>query len=523
MRLRELTRAQFGRELTASVVVSLVALPFALGVALASGVPLALGLVSAVVGGVLVGGLAGCRLQVSGPAAGLIVLVWNIVDTWGLAALGVAVVASGALQLAAGGLGIGRWFRAVSPALLYGLLGGIGGLVILGQMHVVLGATPPGGGLEDLAALPAALSQLGNPTVAASLMLGVFTLGVLFFWEAARPARLRFVPGALVAVVLATAVAQLGDFSVAYVELPASAAALLNVPSLSSFSLLLDGPFVTATLALAAVAAVESLLSASATDQLHDDERTDYDRELKALGVGNLVCGALGALPLTGVIVRSSANAEAGARTRLSTILHGIWLAAFLVLAPWMLAWLPIPALAGLLIFIGLKLMKPDKVKKLMKAERGEIWVYATTLLGILLVGLLWGLALGFAVSLIRLLYTFSHLEVETRQQGSRHDVNLRGAATFIGLPKLAEALEGLPSDCEAHIHVGGLMYVDHACHVLLREQEKRLERGGGQLITEWDDVAELRAARPGLRWLPEARLPKALTRSETLTRSEAL
>ena len=121
MRLRQLTRAQFGREVTASVVVSLVALPFALGVALASGVPLALGLVSAVVGGVLVGALAGCRLQVSGPAAGLIVLVFNIGDTWGLEALGVAVVASGLLQLAAGGLGIGRWFRAGSPALLYGL------------------------------------------------------------------------------------------------------------------------------------------------------------------------------------------------------------------------------------------------------------------------------------------------------------------------------------------------------------------------------------------------------------------
>jgi len=509
MKLRELRRADLGRELTASVVVFLVALPFALGVAMASGVPIALGLVSAVVGGVLVGALAGCRLQVTGPAAGLIVLVWQIVDDFGLAALGVSVLIAGGLQLAAGVAGLGRWFRAVPPALVLGLLGGIGGLVVLGQLHVMVGATPPGGGLADLAALPRSMTEaLESESAAASLGLGLLTLSVLALWDRLRPDRLKALPGALVAIVAATLVAWAFALPVARVELPTAMGGILNVPTLASFGFLLDGSFVAVTLALAAVAAAESLLSASATDQLHDGERTDYDRELRALGVGNLVCGALGALPVTGVIVRSAANAKAGARTRLPAMLHAIWIGALVLLAPALLSMLPIPALAALLVYIGVQLVKPARVRELVKADRGAVAVYAATLVGILALGLLAGLALGFAVAVARLVYTFSHLEIDVRHRGSRTDVNLRGAATFLALPKLAAALEALPSDQEVHVHVGSLMYVDHASHTLLREHEKRLERGGGALVTEWDDLDLRRSSKPMVRWV-EAELPK--------------
>jgi MFS superfamily sulfate permease-like transporter len=500
MELRELTPSQLRREIAASVVVFLVALPLALGVALASGVPVALGLVSAVVGGLLVGAISGCRLQVTGPAAGLIVLVWDIVQGWGLAALGVAVLVAGALQLGAGLFRIGRLFRAVSPALIYGLLAGIGGLIVLGQLHVVLGSTPPGGGLADLVALPGAFARLGEPAVAASLGLGASTLALMWWWNAARPESLHMIPAPLVAIAGSTLAANLLSLPVAFVELPASLEDALNVPALSSFGLLLDGSFVAATLALTAIAAAESLLSASATDQLHEGARTDYDKELRALGIGNLLCGALGALPMTGVIVRSAANVEAGAKTRLPAMLHAVWLVLLVAFSPWLLALLPIPALAALLVHIGLQLVKPRVVRSLRVAGQGEVWVYAATALGIVATGLLSGLAIGFAVAMFKLLYTFSHLEVEVSREGGRVDVNLRGAATFISLPKLADTLERIPADVEAHVHIGGLMYVDHACHVMLREHERRLERGGGQLLTEWDDVAALGAPKPVIR-----------------------
>ncbi len=498
VRIRELTRRQLLREVVASVVVFLVALPFALGVALASGVPLELGLASAVIGGLLVGGLAGCRLQVTGPAAGLIVLVWDIVDTWGLAALGLAVTVSGALQLVAGGLRLGRWFQAVPPALVLGLLGGIGGLVALGQAHVAIGTTPPGGGLQDLLALPAALLDASaNASGASSLGLAAFTLLALVVWERARPRRLRSVPGALVAVTAAALAGWALDLPVARVELPASFASSFRLPGLDTLTLLAEGPFWGATLALAAVAAAESLLSASATDQLHDGPRTDYNRELRALGAGNLVCGLLGALPITGVIVRSAANVKAGARTRLPSMLHAVWLLALVALAPKLLGLLPVPALAALLVYIGLQLVKPAKVRALITQDRGALWVYGATVLGILTLGLLWGIGLGFAVALVRLLYRFTHLDVEVRHRGRRADLTLRGAATFLALPRLAEALDALDSGREVHIHVGRLTFVDHACHVLLREHEKRLASGGGRLVTEWDDVEALQVDRP--------------------------
>lgn len=501
--------SELGREAVASVVVFLVALPLALGVAIASGVPVALGLVSAVIGGVVVGLLAGCRLQVTGPAAGLIVLVWMIVDTWGVPALGVAVLASGVVQLLAGTFKLGRWFRAVSPATVYGLLAGIGGLIVLGQIHVMLGVVPPGGGLADLLGLPDAFALVSTRAGASSLAVGLATIAALTSWETLAPGRLRKIPSALVAIVVATVGANALSLPVAYVELPSSAGDALNIPALSSFALLLDPNFLAATAALTGVAAIESLLSAAATDQLHDGPRTDLDKELRALGIGNMLCGVLGALPVTGVIVRSAANVKAGAKTRISAILHGAWLAGLVLLAPWLLELLPIPALAGLLIFVGIQLIKPYAIKSLHSAGQGELWVYLSTAFGIVLLGLLPGLALGFAIALLKLLYTFGHLEVDVAVDGDRHDVNLRGAATFIALPKLAEALEAIPNDAEAHIHIGKLIYVDHASHALLREHEKRLERGGGELVTQWDDVIELGKSKPALRLTEDAPEPR--------------
>lgn len=486
------------RDFGASVVVFLVALPLCLGVAIASGVPPALGIVSGIIGGVVVGAFAGSPLQVSGPAAGLVVSVWAIVSGWGVEALGFAVLLSGLLQLAAAALKLGRWFRAVSPSLIGGMLAGIGVLIATSQLHVMVGTTPPGGGVADVIALPGAwVSALGSGVGAWSAVVGLGTVAILAGWDRLAPERLRVVPGPLVAVLAATLASAMFALPVAHVELPANLLAHLNIPSLDGAHVLMDTGFIGASVALGLIAAAESLLCANATDQLHDGPRTSYDKELFALGLGNLVAGVVGALPVTGVIVRSAANIQAGARTRAAAIIHGGLLLGLVALAPWLLGYIPVPALAGTLVYVGGKLLAPKKIVALHRAGQGEVWIFVATVLAIVLTGLLWGILIGLGLSLLKLLYAFSHLEVEVEVAGDRYDVDVHGAATFVQLPKLAEALESIPEDAEVHVHIGGLAYVDHACADLLHRHEERRERAGGVLVTEWDEVQRLRVRKP--------------------------
>ncbi len=486
------------RELAASLVVFLVALPLCLGVALASGVPPALGIASGIVGGIIVGALAGSPLQVSGPAAGLVISVWMIVEQWGVKALGVAVLLAGALQVLAALLKLGRWFRAVSPALIGGMLAGIGVLIAASQMHVMVGAKPPGGGVADVIAMPGALRiALASGPGASALFIGLGTIAALLAWDRFRPKKLSVVPGPLLAVGAATlATAGLG-LDVAKVQLPTSLVESLNMPAASSFALLADTAFVGAAMALGLIASAESLLCANATDALHSGRRTDYNRELFAQGVGNLACGVIGALPVTGVIVRSATNIDAGAKTRISAIAHGFLLLAAVALVPWVLAYIPVATLAGTLVFIGVKLAAPSKLVSLYRAGQGEAAVFAVTVLAIVFTGLLTGIMIGFAVSVLKLLYAFSHLELEVTQEGERYDIDAHGAATFVQLPRLAEALERIPAEAEVHVHLGGLAYMDHACAELLHRQQERRQQKGGVLLTEWDEVRRLRAHRP--------------------------
>ena len=247
-----------------------------------------------------------------------------------------------------------------------------------------------------------------------------------------------------------------------------------------------------ATVALALIASAETLLCATAVDRLHDGVRTNYDKELIAQGVGNMVCGVLGALPATGVIVRSSANVEAGGETRASAIYHGIWLLGLVALAPFVLALIPTSALGAILVFIGVKLMNFKAMKTLWEeGGRSEFFIYAATVATIVSVDLLSGVVLGLVLSLLKMVQTFSSLEVSvTEADGGRVDVSIRGAATFVRLPVLAEALEKLPKGREVHLHIGALAHIDHACHDVLESWEKQYRGQGGEVITEWDIIA---------------------------------
>ncbi|WP_189785614.1 SulP family inorganic anion transporter [Streptomyces capitiformicae] len=452
-------------ELAASLVVFLVALPLCVGVAVASGVPAELGLVTGIVGGLVVGGLPGSSLQVSGPAAGLTVLVYEAVRTYGLSALGVLVLGAGVVQLGLGVLRLGRWFRAVSVAVVQGMLAGIGLVLVAGQVYAMGDVAAPGGGAVEkvtgLGSLPGAVDPV-------ALAVGGATVVVLVVWPRWRRGA-RFVPAPLVAVGGAAVVTGVFDLGVRRVEVQGLLEAV-RVPSVDDLALLSQMGVVGTVLAFALIASAESLFSAAAVDQLHDGPRTDYDRELVAQGAGNVVCGVLGALPMTAVIVRSAANVRAGARTKASRVLHGVWLLVFAALLPGVLEVIPVAALAGLLVYAGCKLVPVRELVVLWRGRhRGEVVVLGVTALAIVAWNLFEGVLVGLALAVAKTAWDISHVQVETEDQGNAGVVvRVVGNATFLRLPKLLDALEGVPQDRDVRLELGGLRHVDHACAAAL-------------------------------------------------------
>jgi len=219
--------------------------------------------------------------------------------------------------------------------------------------------------------------------------------------------------------------------------------------------------------------------------------KTQYNRELVAEGFGNVVCGILGVLPVTGVIVRSTANVMAGARTRLSGFLHGIWLLLFIVVLPSTLSLIPVASLAAILVYTGIKLTKLQFVRILWDQDRGEAIIYLATLGSVVIVDLFTGIAVGIILALVRMLYSFSHLEVKIENELSNGQtlIYLKGAASFMRLPKLADALEKLPPDAHVHVSIRDLTYIDHACLDLLVNWEQQHRALGGELVFDWETL----------------------------------
>lgn len=483
-----------GNDALASVVVFLVALPLCMGVAIASGLPPTAGIITGIIGGIVVGALAGSPLQVSGPAAGLTVLVWQLVQQHGLEMLGMIVLLAGLLQFLAGIFKLGQWFRAVSPAVIHGMLAGIGLLIFASQFHVMFDAKPHGSGVQNLAAIPGAVLdavRAGDAHLVAG-EIGLLTIVVIVLWGALAPKRLRVVPAPLLGVLVAVAVAVLFKLNIHYVEVPDNIWSVAILPGLGQFSRLIETPILIGAVSIAFIASAETLLCATAVDQMHQGPRTKYDKELVAQGIGNSICGFLGVLPLTGVIVRSSANVEAGGKTRASAILHGVWLLLLASALPFVLRYIPTASLAAVLVFTGYKLAYPKVVPSLLKFGRGEVFIYLMTIVMIVTTNLLQGVVVGLLLSLIKLLYAFSRLTVriEDDAEKNRTQLYLSGSATLIRLPQLASELESLRPGTEVHVHFEDLDYIDHACLDLLGNWERQHEATGGSMLIEWDELS---------------------------------
>jgi MFS superfamily sulfate permease-like transporter len=490
----KLSGGTLSRDFTASIVVFLVALPLCMGIAIASGVPAEKGLITGIIGGIVVGAISGSPLQVSGPAAGLAVIVFGLVQQFGLNALGPILVVAGLIQLAAGILRLGQWFRAISPAVVHGMLAGIGVLIVAGQFHVMMDASSKPHGLENILAIPGALLSL-SPIVfgqtEAAFLVGIVTIAVMLSWEKLRPAKLKLIPGALLGVLAGSVLAGVMLLPIKHVEVPASLMAAIQVPSAADFARLADPAMLLTALALAFIASAETLLSAAAVDKMQDKVRAKFNKELGAQGIGNLLCGLCGAIPMTGVIVRSSANVQAGAETRLSAILHGVWLLALVALAPALLRLVPLSALAGVLVVTGWRLVNFKDLVHLYKSYGvlpALTWIgtFGTVIAVDLLAGVLVGLALA-ALELVPHLGDIKGLRLKTRQAEIKGEteIDLAGKATFLSLPKLSASLEAAPETGPVRLSVGDLRHVDHTCVELIRDWIQRKGRAGTKVSVE--------------------------------------
>ena len=314
-------------DLLASFVVFLIAIPLSLGIASASGAPILSGLIAGVIGGIVAGSLGGSPLQVSGPAAGLTVIVYEMIQKFGWPTTAAIVAIAGLIQIGFGFLKIARAALAISPAVVHGMLVGIGVVITLAQLHVVLGGKPESHALLNIRELPAQIADLHGP----STILGLLTIGILWGWQYV-PKQLKIVPAALVAVTAGTVVSLFLPIPDSLrVNLPDNLFRGHIGPHLPELSGIHEVFFAALTIAL--VASVESLLSAVAIDKMAGGARSSMDRELIGQGAANTISGLLGGLPITGVIVRSSTNVKAGAKTRSAAILHGVWILLFVLLA----------------------------------------------------------------------------------------------------------------------------------------------------------------------------------------------
>ncbi|MEW2068184.1 SulP family inorganic anion transporter [Streptomyces sp. NPDC007346] len=478
-----------GADVSASITVFLIAVPMSLGLALAVGAPLEAGLVAAAIGGIVAGLFGGTPLQVSGPSAGLTVVTAELIQVYGWRTTCAITVGAGLLQILLGSLRAARNALAVSPAIVHGTLAGIGVAIALAQLHIMLGGSPQSSVVANALALPEQLAGIGP----AAPLIGALTITVLLLWPRlpGRAGRtVRRVPAALAAVVVATAVATVAAPGLARVHLPSwRSHALPELP---------HGPVLalaTAVFTVMLVASLESLLAAVAVDKLAADRageptparaapsaavpprRSDLDRELRGQGAANTLTGLLGGLPVAGGVVRGSANVRAGATGRASTVLHGVWvlLAAGLLVA--VFEWIPLAALAALVMAVGVQMVSFAHIRNVHKHR--EFPVYAATVAGVIGFGALAGVALGVAVAVVVSLHRLGRTKVTVSEQDGCHVVTVHGQLTFLAVPRLTRALGQLPPGVQATVELDGF-FMDHAAYEAIQTWHgTQLAQGG--------------------------------------------
>ncbi len=467
------------KDFLASVIVFLVAMPLAIGISIACGLPIYCGIISGIIGGIIVGAFSGNSLQVSGPAAGLILIVVDIIHTLGIEKLFLIIFVVGLMQILFGFLSLGKWFRAISPAIIQGMLAGIGISIFLSQFHIMLDSKPQNTFIANILDLGRVIYHSVLPMNGSAhhlaAMVGLLTICIIVVWDLLPFKKLKAVPSALVAVIIASLFANFMHFDINYIQVGQNfwSEAIFIKPSL--FAHILDLKVLISALVITFIASAETLLTSTAIDKMSSKSKTDYDKEIIAQGVGNALSGVVGGLPITGVIVRSAANINADAQTRMSTILHGLWILLFVSFFPAILNYIPISSLAAILVYTGYKLVDIQAAKHILKLSKGEFAIYIITLVAILFTNLFEGILAGFFCALIKSAYKVLKVDIDTEydEQTNTITAKIHGNITFIQLPTLIEALERLPKDKNITLCAERLHYIDHACIDFIKEWEK--------------------------------------------------
>ena len=315
-------------------------------------------------------------------------------------------------------------------------------------------------------------------------LLGFITIVTIVFWSLIPNKTLKMIPSPLVAVVAAMVISVTFQLPINHINLPDNIFASIQFVSVAQLFALFNHAVIISALTIALVASTESLLTATAVDNMVlTSERTNYNKELFAQGAANMVSGFVGGLPITGVIVRSAANVQAGAKTRFSGILHGVFIAVCMLIFPHVLELIPVSCLAAILVYTGCKLVSHKSIKKLWEeGGKSEVAIYVVTVVAIVMTSLLEGLIIGFVLATIKLLYNLAYLKFNQTQVGKEITLEIEGVAIFVNLPKLAEAIDNLPSGHQITIDFHHTYYIDHACQDLMLKWREQYVRGGGEV-----------------------------------------
>ncbi len=489
----------FKYDFPAGIVVFLVAVPLCLGIALASNAPLFSGLIAGIVGGIIVALFSGSELSVSGPAAGLTVIVASSIAKLGsFEAFLAAVVIAGVLQILFGVIRAGVIGDYVPNSVIKGMLAAIGVIIIIKQFPYALGhSTGQYDDREDIEFL----RHFGEDSAFAQLIATLFDISptatlitlisivLLMVWEKPFLQRYSFfkiVPGPLAVVFLGIVINQL--FTALFPEAPRfhltkEKAQLVSLPvfdnptyllqslTLPDFSALMRKDTYIVALTLAVVASLETLLSVEAVDKLDPFKRiSDTDKELRAQGIGNIVSGLLGGLPMTAVIVRSSANIYAGARTRTSAFVHGVFLLLAVVLIPNVLNMIPLASLAAILITVGYKLASVKLFKAMYKTGDEQFLAFITTIIAIVFTDLLIGIFIGSAVAIFFVLRVYHHSAITMVNQDNYYLIRFNKDMLFVNKAELKEQLAKIPDNSVVIIEGTKAVFIDRDIYEVVED-----------------------------------------------------
>jgi MFS superfamily sulfate permease-like transporter len=473
--------SHIGANLSASIVVLLVALPLCLGIALASGAPLFSGIIAGVVGGIVVGLLSGSQLSVSGPAAGLTAIVAvAILKLQVYEAFLLAVVLAGVMQVALGYLKAGVIGDYIPNAVIKGMLAAIGLILIMKQFPHLVGYDANFEGDETFAQADqnntfSAIYTALNTIKPAAVIIGLGSIILLSIWEKPfikKNELLRFVPGPLVVVILAiiingtieqlSGIASIESTHLVSLPIAHSTTEFISFFTLPKFSFITNVQVWISAVTLAIVASLETLLGIEAVDKLDPLKRvTPTNKELKAQGFGNIISGLIGGLPLTSVIVRSSANVSAGGKTKQATIFHGLLLLLCAALIPNLLNKIPLSALAGILIFTGYKLAKITLFKEFYQKGLNQFIPFCVTIIAILFTDLLIGISIGIAVSMIFIIRSNFKTAVLVVNDNNNYLIRFKKDVSFLNKPIIKSELELVPENANLVIDVARAEYID--------------------------------------------------------------